>query len=55
MKRSWFAVAAIVVSFSLVGCDDSGVAKVEAEKEEIAKWVEENPTPLVTDDDAVVE
>lgn len=50
MNRSWFALAVLVVSVTLVGCGGSGATGVSAEKDEVAKWVEDNPTPLVESD-----
>ncbi|MCM2374186.1 hypothetical protein [Aporhodopirellula aestuarii] len=50
MKRFLSLVGVLSVSMAFVGCGDGGET-VPFEKSELEKYVEDNPVPLVSDED----
>jgi hypothetical protein len=46
-----FALAIWIVSVAFVGCGGRDSAKPAIDKDELAKWVEQNPQPILTDKD----
>jgi len=52
MVRQLFALMALTVSMTLAGCGGSNAPSLTAEKDELARWAEENPQePLKGDED----
>lgn len=52
MIRTWFALGALAMLISFAGCGGSKEAGVSVEKDELAKYMEENPLVPMGEDDA---